>query len=221
MISVLPRSRWLAGSLALAGSALSGCGAPPSAARPASVVEIEPKLDSRSRLRLARLGNELAVGDAAERVSEIFPLARGAYSFSDAPAMLGEGFEAKGWETSTEGFGAILSAGKVALAMRQFPGVDRTRADDLQAALVRANGDLRPEIISGRNVEFRFWVAGEATLMFLRTAVKADQFDVTEALGDTRLMNALGMSPTKARAMVAELNSAKPIPPPPLPGSPR
>ena len=192
---------------------LAGCGVAPPAGGAKAPAVMTPDLDTRSSLRLPKLGRTLAIGEGINAATDLFPPLRGAYTFNDLPSGFGEGFEARGWETRLEGFGIIAYSGRIALAMRQLFEVEKERADDLQRSLERLNQSARREIVPGPNLEYRFWLDGNNILMLLRRTNKPGFFAVTIALGERQVMAALKMTPEAARATIDRLTNPKNSPP--------
>ena len=201
--------------MVLAGCASSTAkvGAPanvPSAATPSTgreTLAIEPSFDQPTPLRLERLGRKLEIGADESALREVFPKPEGAYEFNDLPSVLRGSFESTGWEGRNEGFGAILYGGKVALAMRQFYEIDGARFDELFRTLQNANRGVTRTNAEGRNAEFWFWESGSQILMALRRGVKGNRYDLTIALGDKAVMDALEMTPAKANGIIETLRA--------------
>ena len=208
----MSRASVLAICLAAAPLIISGCGPSEpgpvtnSTNAPASRV-VEPKLDTRSSLHLERLGRRLKVGDDTSLIAEVFPSPAGAFAFSEPPTRLADTFEARGWESRNEGFGALLYGGKVALAMRQFASSDGARFNELYETLKNTNKGITPREESGKNVSFWFWEEGDHVLMLMRRGLKTDRYEIVEALGERSLMAELEMAPGKAKAILDRLNS--------------
>lgn len=164
-------------------------------------------LDNPGPLRLERLGRKLSLGADEAALREVFPKPEGAYEFNDLPKNLRGTFESTGWENRTEGFGALLYGGRVALAMRQFYEIDGARFNELFRNIRAENREVQSQTLEGRNAEFWFWESDAATLMVLRRGVKGNRYDMTITLGDKSLMNALDMSPAKAQGIVETLRA--------------
>ena len=208
--SLLARRLPLGLPLGLLGAMLSGCGPggvapihPPGEKRR----NLEPKLDTTTPLNLERLGRRLKIGDEAVIAQEVFPKPPKAYVFNDLPERLGGDFDGRGWESRDEGFGAILYSGRVALAMRQFYAIDAARYEELLDTIKTANRRVAPQQMNGENVDFWFWESTPQILMVLRRGVKQGSFDITIALGDASVMDALEMTPAKARSLIDRLAS--------------
>ncbi|RYG87831.1 hypothetical protein EON77_01550 [bacterium] len=200
---------WRASAL-LAVLALAGCGATPNGAVTGEAKprrSVEPKLDASTPLTIERLRRRLKIGDDAALAQEIFPKPPRAYVFNDLPERLAGDFDARGWESKEEGFGAILYSGRVAMAMRQFYAIDSARYDELLQTVADANRRVKRQTIAGDNVEFTFWEFEPQILMVLRRGVRQGTYDMTVALGDASVMDALDMSPSKARALVDRLKT--------------
>ncbi len=137
--------------------------------------------------------------------AEVFPKPPRAFVFNELPERLQGDFDSRGWEAKDEGFGAILYGGRVAVAMRQFYGIDAARYDELLATVRSTNARVRNRTLSGENVEFTFWEADPQVLMVLRRGVRQDAYDVTIALGDREVMDALDMTPPKVQGILERL----------------
>ncbi len=189
----------------------AGCGPsatlPPAPRAAEAAPFVEPRFDVASPLRLERLGRRLQIGADEATLRAVFPKPDGAYVFNDLPTKLRGVFESRGWENGTEGFGAILYGGRVALAMRQFYAIDGARFDELFDTVRSANRSVRGASASGRNADFWFWIAESQTLMVLRRGVKGNRYDMTIALGDKSLMDSLDMSPAKVAGIVERLKA--------------
>lgn len=197
-------------NLLLVGLALAGCGASPSGTNAGEIRtqrSIEPKLDAVTPLVIERLRRPLKVGDDAALAQEIFPKPPRAYVFNDLPELLAGDFDARGWESKKEGFGAILYSGRIALAMWQFYSINSADYDDLLQRVQDANRRVKWSKITGDNVEFTFWEFEPQILMVLRREVRQGAFDMTIALGDASVMKALDMTPAKAQGTIDRLKA--------------
>lgn len=156
------------------------------------------RLNTSSRYRILNTASKLYLGDEADRALEVFGTPPRSYDVTDLPdGWKEQGFSAAGWETSDEGFGAVLQQGRVALVVFS---VDHA-APSLFERLVADYGDdlaLRPASIAGRRATYCFWSTDDQTLMICRTETHSGT-TVTVALGANPLMEALRMSIGRAK----------------------
>lgn len=190
----------------------AGCGpttgGPVSASGPARRM-VEPRLDVTSPLVLEKFERRLKIGDEAAVATEVFPKQLRSFSFNDLPERLQGDFDARGWEARDEGFGAILYSGRIAAAMRQFYGISAARYEELLQTVSTSNRRVKSRSLTGENVDFTFWEAESQVLMVLRRGVRQDSYDMTIALGDRSVMEALDMTPAKAQGILDRLDGDK------------
>jgi len=164
------------------------------------------------RLALLHLGYALYLGDTDARALEVFAPPIGATDLSDLPQGWDqERFQAKGWEKNPLGFCAILSQNQVALAQFTRQRVPTLEAESVVDQYVSGYGP--GTTIDGGNVRYLFWDDGKQRLMLNIVTVPGQQDNVTEALGDATLMDALRMSVDDAKVDGAAFGPAKaPLP---------
>ena len=163
----------------------------------------DPTFGPEARLGLARISGRLTkVGMTLDDALSNFGQPPGTYEKSELPPSLGEPgrpYEAWGWQTKGEGFGAILFKGRVAAAIYQHERLIATQLDELLRLHEDTFGQPAKTAI-GKYVRYWFWFSGgtvdkpEQILMICGTEVGGRKFNVTAAIGIQPVMDALGMT---------------------------
>lgn len=141
----------------------------------------------------------VTVGDSEVQVNQVFKSP--ANDKSQVPPALGAGYTAHAFENSSEGFGALYYGGKLALAMHRslsIPNTEVERIQDFYAYRFRRRSDDQ-HTISDDKIRYWFWNDKNVRLVLVAVAKgNTDRYDLTEAIGDYNVMDALRLSPTKA-----------------------
>jgi hypothetical protein len=142
------------------------------------------------------------VGDEWSHAKQVFPEPpKGGYQIREMPTRFGKGYSANGWESvNGEGFGVISFEGSVVAAMTQETGVDERRVSDVVALHRKNTNELTPLTIVGRSVRYWFWSSldGKQRLMICAANLN-NKTNLTVAMGDSEVLEALGISPADAR----------------------
>jgi hypothetical protein len=196
--------------LLLALTATVGCGvegpADPngaSATVPTQLAVDAPNLAERTRLGLLRQGRKVRVGDGVEYAFQVFEHPRRFFEFSQLPPTLQRPFEARGWESGSEGFGVILFEDAVAACVHQIERTGPARLLSLLDDYTREFGRPTTEVRTQR-AQYWFWEESEHRLALVATENLKGEVALAVAVGDLDVMAALGFSPEAARVDAAE-----------------
>ena len=183
---------------------VGGCesGATESPASSQSVVD-PPTVGAVSDLTRTAVGLYLEqgivrVGDAWTDAEAAMPEPKGASEFSDLPARFQKPYQGRGWESSDAGFGVILYEDQIAAAMTQN---ERASREDY-ASITRWYEHELPQaktdtVVSGA-LRYRFWEQDGQRVMVLAENRPGGTVYLSAAMGDHRVMDALGMTPEAA-----------------------
>lgn len=159
-----------------------------------------PDVLERGQLCLIGPVGQIHVGDSQDEAEKVFPAPSGSFAVKELPAGFEPPYRARGYESSRDGFAAVLFGERVALAMR--------REEDVQAASVAAlvdryiakfgNPDTR---VDGPLVTYRFWEReGQRLAIYEAPDVeKTERRDVTVAVGTFGVMDAVRLSQKTAQ----------------------
>jgi hypothetical protein len=171
--------------------------------QPAKLPLSPPNFDSQSRLALVRRTGEVRVGMGYEDARMIFADPPGSYEKTDLPPSVTEPYDARGWQTKNEGFGAILYHGRVAAAVYELAKASEDRVQEwVQAEQDRLG--VPSSVISGKHVRYWFWQSGtrqapgDQMVMICATEMPPTRLSLTAAIGTSTIMQALGMTPEAA-----------------------
>ena len=141
----------------------------------------------------------VTVGDTEIQVNQVFKSPPN--DKSQVPPVLGAGYTAHAFEDSSQGFGALYYGGKLALAMHRWlsiPEGEVERIQDIYAFKFRRRSDDQ-HTISDDKIRYWFWNDKNVRLVLVAVVKgNTDRYDLTEAIGDYNVMDALRLSPTKA-----------------------
>ncbi len=160
----------------------------------------EPRFDARTPLAVVAENGQLRLGGSRLEAIKAFPKPDLANQVSDLPALLRgqSGYSAESWTYGNSGFGTIMYGDRVALATRVTEKMTedqfRTLVDDTR----RANGNERTPAIGGRFARYYFWQSDDQRLMICGFRAPDSSWTSTVALGESPLMDALGMSEERA-----------------------
>ncbi len=157
------------------------------------------RLNTGARFRVLNNANKLYVGDDADRALEVFSKPTKSYDVTDLPPGWKEqGYQADGWEASSESFGVVLQKGRVALVLFSVEHADERLFDSLVADYADDLPGL-PRKVPGKKAKYAFWLDDDQTLMVCGTNTSRAGYVVTVAMGARPLMNALRMSEDAAK----------------------
>ncbi len=187
---------------------LLGCGpserpAQEAAARPPDTPKLVVAADLLKQTELALLneGRRVAVGDEFREALEVFRPGRRvkAFELRDLPASLGPEFAPRGWETDSEGFGLVVYGERVAAAVRTVSGRSESEMMDAAEAYGRLYRRLQPVEVAGQTSRYWFFESGNQRLMVCGARTHKGNWTVTLAVGLNPVMDALRMSPARAK----------------------
>lgn len=183
---------------------LVGCGNGGTAKAPNSEVakKEEPIAapDSPKPSRLFMVGSDslLRLGDDWGDAQKVFPAPKGSFPITDLPDRFSPPYTARGWEATRDGFGVILYDERIVEAMLQNERSDTVFADDLRRRYDNELTSLTPVEVKSATANFVFWEDGDQRLMLLVQKL-SDKVRTTVALGDKKVMDAIGASTERAR----------------------
>jgi hypothetical protein len=157
-----------------------------------------PDFTVRTSLGLIRHGRKLRVGDGVDYAFQVFEHPRRFFEFSQLPPGLQPPFEARGWESSEEGFGVIGYGQAVALALHQIERTGEGRLQLLLDVYIDEFGEADVEVRS-EQVHYWFWEEDTHRLMIASTRSARGEYTLAVAVGATGVMDTLAMSPSAAR----------------------
>jgi hypothetical protein len=148
--------------------------------------------------------HEVRVGDEAEKIYPVLLGARtGGFVSELLPKGLRSPYTAKIWQGADDAFGLISYEGKVVVAMVQEMRTNQEHANNVRTAHQDMFGQEQPQIVAGQKVTYYFWDRDLADFQSQRLMIMVfqnrDNVFLTTAMGDSRVMDVLGMSPQKAR----------------------
>ncbi|MBX3118820.1 MAG: hypothetical protein KF784_07115 [Fimbriimonadaceae bacterium] len=158
-----------------------------------------PDLDGKSALFMRAGEKNVTVGIGAELLREMFPKPEKATEIRQLPPGFTEDYLSRGWETEDESVGWVSYSGQAVLVMQTLR---RLEDGDLQRDYVqqytRLFSGIEPTVIQGATASFWFWQNGPHRFMICGTKSRKGGIDITLALGDVSIMDALRMMPSKA-----------------------
>lgn len=139
--------------------------------------------------------NTLKVGDSPSDVEKIYPTPAASTSFKELPPGFQAPYRARGYETQHDGLGVIYYDNEVALAMHHEENLSSTDVDNETRAYTSLFGNPT-STLSGRQVRYWFWQVDQRRLMICATMDQhqKDRYDLTVAVGDSVVMDALRMN---------------------------
>jgi hypothetical protein len=139
------------------------------------------------------------VGDSWTDAQSAVPEPKDAVTFADLPARFEKPYQGRGWEGATQGFGVILYKDVIASAMLQNERATleeyTTSTNWYDENLPKAQAEM---VISG-DLKYRFWEFDGQRVMVLAQSKPNGTMRLTTAIGDDRVMDALGITPAAAR----------------------
>ena len=158
---------------------------------------------------VVRRGPAITVGyPSPDKLLELFhdPKHSGS-EFNDLPTSFDYHYRARTWETAHMGFGEITYDGILVAAMYQEDKVDQDRVDEIVAAH-KEQVDLLPTNINGRKVSYWFWEIANQRLMICSNHTGRQGIKLTVAMGDDKVLDALGISLSMANRDMAIVDKA-------------
>ena len=169
----------------------------------------KPDVSQRTDIGMYHGKGVVRVGDSVSQALAVFPDAPRSYPVNELPKSFKRPYAAKGWETATssEGFGVITYEDVVVAALHHIEHADRDR---LSAILKEHETGLRKVknvFVAGMRVNYWFWSDEGQTLMICSDETDPKNFKITVAMGDNRTLDALGISPEKAKHDATHLDT--------------
>lgn len=151
-------------------------------------------------------GQKLTVGDTPERAALLFPKTTDSYSFRQLPPGFEQPYGADGHDNGALGFGAIYYTGAnqspaIAMAMVQERDLTNDQINGTESFYEQQLGRTSAQIAGSVS---RYWFWDDAThnqrLMLCAVVDKNDRtkYDLSSAVGDDVVMNALRMDEASA-----------------------
>jgi hypothetical protein len=137
----------------------------------------------------------LSLGEPADRALTVFPRPSRGFPIEEVVPGLPEGFKSVGWESNTDGFGAVVYENQIVLLMRQFEALDTEQFAQLLESIQSANPSLKYEMRIDQGVDYWFAADSNSTQVISRIATKSKAYQVTISLGESHLMTALNLIP--------------------------
>lgn len=191
-----------------ASSILAGCGSEAKAPVPADEPSYRivydgpartPDIDAKSALFMRPGDKTVTIGTGAEVMREIFPKPDGATEIRQRPPEFTEEYLSRGWETEDEAVGWVSYSGQVVLILHTLHSLEEAdlKKDHVER-YTRYFSGIEPTVIQGKSARFWFWQDGSHRFMICAGKSRRGGIDVTLAIGDTAVMDALRMMPSKA-----------------------
>ena len=127
--------------------------------------------------------------------------------FNDLPGKFEYPYRARSWETAKFGFGEILHNGVLVAAMFHEDHLPQSRVDEIVQAHKDQMDGLLPDLITGKRVTYWFWRIDHQVLMICAYQKDQKGFQLTAAMGDEVVLDALGISPAQANTDVARIDA--------------
>ena len=200
--------------LVLAGFALvlAGCGEATraTAAGPVRHVTVAPPPDFARQHHLALMGDRdndvLFVGDTEDQAAKFYHAPASAYAIRELPQGFEAPYHAESWTSTSatiqaKDFGVIYYDTKIALAMFHETGITATDVNSTEVDYQHEYGNPT-ENIAGNKVHYSFWEDPITNERLMICAVQdrkdPERFDLTTAVGNELVMDALRMSSSAA-----------------------
>lgn len=137
----------------------------------------------------------LSLGESTDRALLVFPRPSRGFPIEEVVPGLPEGFKSLGWESNTDGFGAVVYENQLVLLMRQFEALDTEQFAQLLESVQSANSALKYEMRTASGVDYWFGADAMTTLVISRIPTKSKAYQVTVTLGESHLMGAMNLIP--------------------------
>ncbi|MEI7578254.1 MAG: hypothetical protein WCK51_15305 [Armatimonadota bacterium] len=190
--------RWLLGGLvALSIAGCSGVDGPVATEKPVNrqVASQMVEFLSPSITCVLNGRRRLSLGEPADRALTVFPRPSRGFPIEEVIPGLPEGFKSVGWESNTDGFGAVIYENQIVLLMRQFEALDTEQFAQLLESIQSANPSLKYEMRVDKGVDYWFATDSNSTQVISRIATKSKAYQVTVSLGESHLMTAMNLIP--------------------------
>ncbi len=202
-------------ALAVVGTALllAGCSDVARVSNAATVrhVTTAPQPDFGRDRHLGLLGDRandvLFVGDSEDQAAKFYHPPPSAYAVRELPQGFEPPYHAESWTSGgplgseSKDFGVIYYDTKVAMAMFHEMGITATDVNDTEADYEREYGAPQQKV-SGNKMHYWFWDDPNTNERLMICAVQdrkdPQRFDLTTAVGNELVMDALRMSPSAA-----------------------
>jgi hypothetical protein len=139
----------------------------------------------------------LSVGDALSVAQDAFPKPKRSFSITSVPPEFEEKYQVYGWENPGRSFAVLTQRGVVALALDIQEKVnDAFIADRVKSA---TNLYGTPSTEEAGDVKYWFWEDGSARAMICVAVDTRKNKTLSQAIGYTKLMDYMRMSPVSAR----------------------
>jgi hypothetical protein len=147
---------------------------------------------------------QVAIGDTEDQVTRVFYPPKDAYDFRDLPPGFQQPYRASGFQNKTSGFGAIYYDSHLAEATLHEDLLTLEQVNASEAAYEKDPNFGTPfDTERGLGVFYWFWddADHQQTMMMCAVQDKTDpkKFDLTTAIGDNVVMEALRMNPASAK----------------------
>lgn len=175
--------------------------------------EPPPPRKSGKLVLLAEGENVLRLGDTMDMVEKIFPTPQGAVPFKGLPPGFGDGYEARGYETSRESFGGIFHDNGLILAMERRENVDPEIVGETVDRYERQFGPAKDKVTS-KKIQYWFWEEADRRIMVCSTPDERypTTCDLNISFGDVVMMDAFRMGVTHANNDRQAIEGIKPTP---------
>ncbi len=152
-----------------------------------------PEYNDLSALKLPNGRRFVSLGDTDDKALSIFPKPSRAFPLEDGIPGFPSDFHARGWESSTEGFGVILHDDKVVLAMHQWESVEPDEFAGILANVQDVNNLGRFQAITKNNADYWYVTSGRDELVVSRIPGAKKRYQVTITVGNQKVVEALGI----------------------------
>lgn len=156
------------------------------------------------RLYLLSEGKKIQLGESVDEALRVFEPPKSAFELGQLPPNFQPPYQAIGWETAQQGFGAIGFNTKLVLIMWQIERGDLAQYAKILQLYQDQFPAIQPLEISNRIVRYNFYEVGEESLMILAVPNKGGTYHITVALGLKPTMAAIGADPDQARKIIAD-----------------
>lgn len=171
--------------------------------RPNVTVSV-PRSAYQTGLHLIRDGKKLYFGELEDNTFNIFRRPSRAQEFFEEPPITGDDYNAHGWQSPAEAFGAIFLQERLVLAQFTLERGSFDAVNDLVTELETENSAYSMTVVPGKVGTYRFWESDRVRLMSVVSFDGKGKSSLTIVLGDVQLMNALRMSQEAARQDLME-----------------
>lgn len=159
---------------------------------------------------LLKNGQAVTVGMSVAEAFKIFRDPReGGFEEDRLPAGFVSPYRAHSWEAGAHGFGVITYQDQVVCALYQENRSTFERARQLVRDHQERMGREAGEVIAGKQLNYWFWEQAGQRIMILAHQQKGREgVSITAAMGDSIVLDALGMSSEQARRESGKLDKA-------------